>query len=130
MSSGPAHLGEIHDKCLVGSASSGMKIIHVNVIRWAGLLEWAGNYHSTHVQIILAPSQFFTYELTLANSSISMQNARIPDNFAISKEIKKDSCDIYVELDLFTIISFLSRRVRIKTLEYLVFKMQRSGCPT
>ena len=82
----------------VGSASSGMKIIHVNTIKWAG------NYRSTLVHIILAPSQFFTYELTLANSSISMQNARIPDNFAISKEIKKDLCDICVKFDLLTTI--------------------------
>ena len=41
-------------------------------------LEWAGNYRSTHVQITMAPSLFFTCEMQLAKSSISMQNARIP----------------------------------------------------
>ena len=76
----------------------------LNSISWADSLEWAENYRPTHVQIILAPNQFFTYELTLANSLISMQNTRIPDNFAISKEIKKDFCDIIVKFDLFATI--------------------------
>ena len=73
----------------VGSASSRMKVIHVNAISWAGSLEWTGNYRSTHVQIILAPNQFLVYELTLANSLISMQNTRTRDICAISKEIEK-----------------------------------------
>ena len=111
----------------VGPALSGIKIIHANATSWAGSLECVGSYCSTHVQIILAPSQFFTYELTLANSSISMQNARIPDNFVIRKKIK-DLFDFSVKFGLFTTIYFLYRRVRAKTLKNLVFKTQR-GCP-
>ena len=88
----------------VGSTSSGMKIIHVNVISWAGSLEWAGNYNSTIVQVLLVLKQFFTYDLTLANSLISMQNTRIPDGFALSMEIRKDLCDIFVTFDMLTTI--------------------------
>ena len=57
----------------VGSASSGMKIIHVDAIRWTGSLEWAGKYGSMLMQLILALNQFFTYELTLANRLISKE---------------------------------------------------------
>ena len=39
------------------SASGGMQIIHVNSIRWAASLRWAGSHRSTHVQIRLAPKQ-------------------------------------------------------------------------
>ena len=47
-------------------------------------------------------------------------------DFAISKEIEKDLCEIFVKFDLFTTIYFLSRRVRAKRLKYSQIRINRS----
>ena len=42
----------------MGSASGGMRIVHVNAIRWAGSLRWDRNDRHTHAQAALASKQF------------------------------------------------------------------------
>ena len=42
----------------MGSASGGMRFVHVNAIRWAGSLRWDGNDRHTHAQATLASKQF------------------------------------------------------------------------
>ena len=83
---------------------SGLKIICGGVCIKSYLVAW-----KSYAQVSFVPNQFFTYGLTMANSSISMQNARIPGNFVISKEIKKELYDKFVKFDLLTIIYFLPR---------------------
>ena len=42
----------------MGSASGGMRIVHVNAIRWAGSLRWDRNDRHTHAQATSASKQF------------------------------------------------------------------------
>ena len=42
----------------MGSASGGMRFVHVNAIRWAGSLTWDRNDRQTYAQAPLASKQF------------------------------------------------------------------------
>ena len=44
----------------MGSASGGMRFVHVNAIRWAGSLRWDRNDRHTHAQATLASSKQFS----------------------------------------------------------------------
>ena len=47
--------------------SDGMQIIHVNSIKWAASLKWAGSHTSTHAKTCFTPKH-----VTMANTSVLM----------------------------------------------------------
>ena len=130
----------------MGSASGGMRIDHVNAIRWAGSPRWAGNDGYTHAQTTLAPNQFSITESTITDNksshSKSKQTAakanRGEENSGKRKPFKWKS---EMDADLLACLKAYKAKMEFQGLDfdgdrpalsrlYLVFKTRKRGQPT